>query len=93
MLNKISRLVLVVIMLSFCASFSITNADWRPYQYQLLNGEPGEYRWGVRNGSEKVPLNNKSKKAAKKAAKKLNKADKGVRDLHEPGCNQPGVVC
>ncbi len=68
---------------------------WRSYEY--YSKADGEYRYGIVKGNDRIPLNEANRKKADKAAKKLNKIDKkddkSVRDLNEPGCNEPGVVC
>lgn len=50
-------------------------AYWSSYEYR---NSDGEYRYGIRNGTDSVPLNQEDRKKADRAAKAMNKVEKGV---------------
>lgn len=68
------------------------NATWTSYEYR---NSDGEYRYGIKNGNDKIPLNQEKRGKADKAAKKMNKNDKGVmlgpdgQGDYRPGGNFP----
>ena len=81
-----------ILITSLLIAFS-ANAQWTTWEYR---NSDGDYRYGIKNGNDKIPLDQKNRKKADKAAKNMNKAEKekkGFRDTNEPGCNEPGVVC
>ena len=86
--NKLA-MAFFIMLISSTQSYA-ANGDW------IVTSDPfggsGHKVENTKTG-QILTTNFKNKRKAKKAAKALNKADKGVRDLHEPGCNQPGVVC
>lgn len=70
----------------------ISGNGWR---LEESTGRKGGWLWeaGGRSGWSKTKKGaKKAARAAKKAAKKESNSN-GVRDLNEPGCNEPGVVC
>ena len=72
---SITRLIVPTSMVLLLGLSLPAFATWSSWEYRDSNGE---YRYGIKNGSDKVKLNLKNRKKADKAAKKMNKAEKGV---------------
>lgn len=56
--------------------FALPAYAWGPYQYRNENGES---RWGIKNGSDTIELNLKSRKKASRVAGKMNEVDPPVK--------------
>lgn len=74
-MNSRSILTNGAVALTLLLLSATANATWSSYEYRNSNGD---YRYGIRDGNNHVPLNETSRKKARKAAKKMNKNDKSV---------------
>lgn len=89
------KILIIKLSIAFFIILLATTQSFAKGNWVVLNDPFGGNMFRLHNTKTDQTTSTayKDKKNAKRAAKILNKADKGVRDLNEPGCNEAGVVC